>query len=240
MRNRQKNKRQDPEWKDSLNKTEFSHALNWLNINRNTNDAMRYLQTYLKKNHDIKVSINDLKNSRISTTIGYVAGLVNSGSEIPKISQDSFLKGINEALKNIKEPLPEVVSAPVKRKTPMIQMDSVAGLLEYEIDKFMDRGFKPNGLSVTKLLQSQKVTQKEAKGIINHFSSLRDEVNEVIEAPDKDLKESYKYLKKPQLRRFLKFMDGILDECNAHIASSKKPRKSKTQATLDKHIKELK
>ena len=240
MRIRQKNKRQDPDWKDSLNKTEFSHALNWLNINRNTNDAMRYLQTYLKKNHDIKVSINDLKNSRISTTIGYVAGLVNSGSEIPKISQDSFLKGINEALKNIKEPLPEVVSAPVKRRTPMVQMDSVAGLLEYEIDKFMDRGFKPNGLSVTKLLQSQKVTQKEAKGIINHFSSLRDEVNEVIEAPDKDLKESYKYLKKPQLRRFLKFMDGILDECNTHIASSKKPRKSKTQATLDKHIKELK
>ena len=60
MRIRQKNKRQDPDWKDSLNKTEFSHALNWLNINRNTNDAMRYLQTYLKKNHDIKVSINDL------------------------------------------------------------------------------------------------------------------------------------------------------------------------------------
>ena len=122
----------------------------------------------------------------------------------------------------------------------MVQMDSVAGLLEYEIDKFMDRGFKPNGLSVTKLLQSQKVSQKETKEVIKHFTTLRNEVNEVIEAPDKDLKESYKYLKKPQLRRFLKFMDGILDECNTHIASSKKPRKSKTQATLDKHIKELK
>ena len=116
MRIRQKNKRQDPDWKDSLNKTEFSHALNWLNINRNTNDAMRYLQTYLKKNHDIKVSINDLKNSRISTTIGYVAGLVNSGSEIPKISQDSFLKGINEALKISRSPYPKLYLHPSKEE----------------------------------------------------------------------------------------------------------------------------
>jgi len=57
----------------------------------------------------------------------------------------------------------------------------------------MDRDFKPNGLSVTKLLQSQKITQKETKGIIEQFSVLRDELDEVIEKPDKDLKESYKF-----------------------------------------------
>ena len=235
-----KNKHQDPDWKDSLNKTEFSHALNWYNINRNSNDAMRYLQTYLKEKYEIKASINHLKNSKISTTIGYVAGLINSGSEIPKISQDSFYKGIQEALKALKEPVPQsIVSAPTRKKTPAIKMDSVAGLLEYEIDKFMDRDFKPNGVSITKLLQSQKVTQKETKGIIEHFTILRDEVNEVIESPDKDLKESYKYLKKPQLRRFLKFMNVILNECSTHIATSKKPRKSTTQATLNSNIEEL-
>ncbi|SVE12235.1 uncharacterized protein METZ01_LOCUS465089, partial [marine metagenome] len=95
------------------------------------------------------------------------------------------------------------------------------------------------GLSVTKLLQSQKITQKETKVIIEHFSVLRDELDEVIEKPDKDLKESYKYLKKPQLRRFLKFMDGILNECTTYIATSKKPRKSTTQTTLDSNIEEL-
>jgi len=235
-----KNKRQKPEWKDVMNKTEFSHALNWFNINSNGNSAMKYLQTYLKNRHQVKASINQLKNARISTTIGYVAELVNEGCEIPKISQDSFYKGINEVLKNLKEPVPEDDATPVRKtKVSAIKMDSVAGLLEYEIDKFMDRDFKPNGLSVTKLLQSQKITQKETKGIIEHFSTLRDELDEVIERPDKDLKESYKYLKKPQLRRFLKFMDGILEDCTNHIASSKKPRKSKTQAALASNIEEL-
>ena len=103
----------------------------------------------------------------------------------------------------------------------------------------MERDFKPNGLSVTKLLQSQKTTQKETKGIIEHFSILRNELDEVIEKPDKDLRESYKYLKKPLLRRFLKFMDVILNVCTTHIATSKKPRKSTTQATLSSNIEEL-
>jgi hypothetical protein len=233
-------KKNRPEWKDTLNKTEFSIALNWFSVNNNNGNAMKYLQRYLKEKHQIKASIIQLKASNISATIGYVAELINEGCEIPKISQDSFYNGINEVLKALKEPVPENSTTPVRKtKVSAIKMDSVAGLLEYEIDKFMDRDFKPNGLSITKLLQSQKITQKETKGIIEHFSVLRDELDEVIEKPDKDLKESYKYLKKPQLRRFLKFMDGILEDCTNHIVSSKKPRKSKTQATLVSNIEEL-
>ena len=233
-------KKNRPEWKDTLNKTEFSIALNWFSVNNNNGNAMKYLQRYLKEKHQIKASIIQLKASNISATIGYVAELINEGCEIPKISQDSFYNGINEVLKALKEPVPENSTTPVRKtKLSVIKMDSVAGLLEYEIDKFMDRDFKPNGLSITKLLQSQKITQKETKGIIEHFSVLRDELDEVIEKPDKDLKESYKYLKKPQLRRFLKFMDGILEDCTNHIVSSKKPHKSKTQATLVSNIEEL-
>lgn len=233
-------KKNRPEWKDTLNKTEFSIALNWFSVNNNNGNAMKYLQRYLKEKHQIKASIIQLKDSNISATIGYVAELINEGCEIPKISQDSFYKGINEVLKSLKEPVPDNSTAAVRKtKSPTIKIDSVAGLLEYEIDKFMERDFKPNGLSVTKLLQSQKTTQKETKGIIEHFSVLRDELDEVIEKPDKDLRESYKYLKKPQLRRFLKFMDVILNECSMHIATSKKPRKSTTQTTLDSNIEEL-
>ena len=233
-------KKNRPEWKDTLNKTEFSIALNWFSINNNNGNAMKYLQRYLKEKHQIKASIIQLKGSNISATIGYVAELINEGCEIPKISQDSFYNGINEVLKALKEPVPENGTVPVRKtKLSVIKMDTVAGLLEYEIDKFMDRDFKPNGLSVTKLLQSQKTTQKETKGIIEHFSILRNELDEVIEKPDKDLRESYKYLKKPQLRRFLKFMDVILNECTTHIATSKKPRKSTTQATLSSNIEEL-
>ena len=233
-------KKNRPEWKDTLNKTEFSIALNWFSVNNNNGNAMKYLQRYLKEKHQIKASIIQLKDSNISATIGYVAELINEGCEIPKISQDSFYKGINEVLKSLKEPVPEDDAKPVRKtKLSVIKMDTVAGLLEYEIDKFMDRDFKPNGLSVTKLLQSQKTTQKETKGIIEHFSILRNELDEVIEKPDKDLRESYKYLKKPQLRRFLKFMDVILNECTTHIATSKKPRKSTTQACLASNIEVL-
>ena len=233
-------KKNRPEWKNILNKTEFSIALNWFSVNSNNGNAMKYLQTYLKNKYQIKASIIQLKNISISATIGYVAELINEGCEIPKISQDSFYKGINEVLKTLKEPVPEDDSSPARKtKLFVIKMDSVAGLLEYEIDKFMERDFKSNGLSVTKLLQSQQITQKETKGIIEHFTVLRDELDEVIEQPDKDLKESYKYIKKPQLRRFLKFMDVILNECSTYIASSKKPRKSTTQIALESNIEEL-
>ena len=233
-------KKNRPEWKDTLNKTEFSIALNWFSVNNNNGNAMKYLQRYLKEKHQIKASIIQLKDSNISATIGYVAELINEGCEIPKISQDSFYNGINEVLKALKEPVPEDDAKPVRKtKLSVIKMDTVAGLLEYEIDKFMERDFKPNGLSVTKLLQSQKMTQKETKGIISHFSILRDELDEVIERPDRDLRESYKYIKKPQLRRFLKFMDVILNECTSYIASSKKPRKSMTQSALESSIEEL-
>ena len=233
-------KKNRPQWKDTLNKTEFSIALNWFSVNNNNGNAMKYLQTYLKNKYQIKASIIQLKNISISATIGYVAELINEGCEIPKISQDSFYKGINDVLKTLKEPIPEDDASPVRKtKLSVIKMDSVAGLLEYEIDRFMERDFKPNGLSVTKLLQSQKITQKETKGIIEHFTVLRDELDVVIEQPDKDLKESYKYIKKPQLRRFLKFMDVILNECSTYIASSKKPRKSTTQIALESNIEEL-
>ena len=233
-------KKNRPQWKDTLNKTEFSIALNWFSVNSNNGNAMKYLQTYLKNKYQIKASIIQLKNINISATIGYVAELINEGCEIPKISQDSFYKGINDVLKTLKEPIPVDDASPVRKtKLSVIKMDSVAGLLEYEIDRFMERDFKPNGLSVTKLLQSQKITQKETKGIIEHFTVLRDELDEVIEQPDKDLKESYKYIKKPQLRRFLKFMDVILNECSTYIASSKKPRKSTTQIALESNIEEL-
>ena len=233
-------KKNRPEWKAVLNKTEFSIALNWFSVNNNNGNAMKYLQRYLKEKHQIKASIIQLKDSNISATIGYVAELINEGCEIPKISQDSFYKGINEVLKSLQEPVPEDDAKPVRKtKLSVIKMDTVAGLLEYEIDKFMDRDFKPNGLSVTKLLQSQKTTQKETKGIIEHFSILRDELDVVIEKPDKDLRESYKYLKKPQLRRFLKFMDVILNECSTYITTNKKPRKSTTQVALESNIEEL-
>ena len=100
--------------------------------------------------------------------------------------------------------------------------------IDKEIDDFIINDYKTD-FNVKKF--SKTVKPIYGKMISQHYQSLLTELQSVVDREDIELVESYSYMKRSELRRFVKFIKEIVD-----IFGQVKNKRTKRKATKRKRV----
>ena len=203
--------------------------LNWFQVNSDIQESRTFLYEYLTDNG--KSSIADILKKtdfEFHPSDGFVARLLSLGTEIPDNSLESF----NNRLKNyvasanvVPEEKPkEPISAHIRYK-PLNYVNLELGEIEVEIDKFIDNDCRSD-FSMLVWLHENSITKKTANGYIALYEPLAKELEKAVDG-DKYYADSYTYMSRYQLKRFLKFVNGIIDDVRSYTTVTRKARKKK-------------
>ncbi len=232
-------KADDPNWP-------IAKAINWYYQNTKPREIKKYVLAYLKhtkakKSLVDKIKAVDLKTFRFDPhRTGFLGRMVTRGVTLPKHYKAKLKEGITY-LSDIgatkQTQTKENEKAQSKRPTVHDRMrGQVSDLLtdlEEQVDEFI-RGIKKRTLprdwySMSKFLKSNGVKGKQTSMIADRWRPLHDEVNEAIAKSDPQLVEGYDFLSRPQLKRFGKFLEVWITDCEAHGATKRKQRKTRTK-----------
>ena len=209
----------------------------------------RHVKIYL----DVFASIDEMKNLKgvneytIESAIATLAYLVSEGYQLPEQTKTKFDKEIKRFIRNHqKEATPKKVATiddePEFRKlTPQELATNAIGEMEFEIDQLLDNNVKST-FSTYNYVKGKDLKQNVCMEIKKWFKVLQKELQCVLTTglQYKDYRESYNFLTKPQQKRFKKFVDGIISDCDKYMKERKKPRQKKTkvstQDAFDKNL----
>ena len=118
-------------------------------------------------------------------------------------------------------------------------VDNIITDLELAIDNHLKT---QTDFDVKKYLARTEIKPVSLKIVSAHFTKMFDELKSVSTSRDDQIIESYSYLSKPQLKKFITFLQSILDACNTVSAQKKsiripKPKKEKPPSELVKLVK---
>lgn len=93
------------------------------------------------------------------------------------------------------------------------KVNGALGEIEYQIDCFMDNGYKTK-FDMVKYLTSLEYKRKLVELMRNEWDGLIDE----LESTEEDFIEAYSHMTKAEKNRFLKFLRGLGKGCDDYIA----------------------
>ena len=91
------------------------------------------------------------------------------------------------------------------------------GIIEYEIDKFLDEGFK-SSFNMEKYLTQLDFKPKVAQIMIDDYQRMLDELT----SDDEQVVEAYSYLTASEKKKFIAFIQKIIDDANKYLTKNKK------------------
>ena len=103
------------------------------------------------------------------------------------------------------------------------KVNEALGEVEYQLDLFMDNGYKSN-FKIEKYLKQLEFKRKLVEMIKPEWDGLIAEVS----SEEEDFVEGYNFMTKPQKARFLKFLRGLGEGCDKYIASNDAEWKAET------------
>jgi hypothetical protein len=93
------------------------------------------------------------------------------------------------------------------------KVNGALGEIEYQIDQFMDNGYKSK-FDMVKYLTSLEYKRKLVELMRNEWDGLIAE----LESTEEDFVEAYSMMTKAQKNRFIKFLRGLGQGCDDYIA----------------------
>ena len=93
------------------------------------------------------------------------------------------------------------------------KVNGALGEIEYQIDCFMDNGYKTK-FDMVKYLTSLEYKRKLVELMRNEWDGLIDE----LESTEEDFIEAYSHMTTAEKKRFLKFLRGLGQGCDDYIA----------------------
>ena len=249
-----------PVWTDEevhIEDSRIFKAINWYSYKYDRSNVKSILIEYFQEFEDEKY-INQIKTydeNKIRSSVAWICDMILSGLVLvdPK---SVFLDKIEELKTNPRKFAKEVEKIKVEKKetkkiSPMARVrrffSKIVSEIDQEIDEFIINDYKTN-FNVRKY--SKTIKPIYGKMISQHYQSLLTELQSVVDREDIELVESYSYMKRSELRRFVKFIKEIVDTFGQiknkrtkkkatkrkRVAKEKtKPRKPKKQA--DKQLK---
>lgn len=229
----------DPEWA-------ICKAVNWYYQNTTAKDIKKYVLEYVRHIKHEKSEIDKIKRVDLKTfrydfyRTGFLGRMVTRGATLPK----HFAKRLEAGLADLLAVGAEKAKAATENekaqaKLPTIQErieDQVSELLadlESEVDGFLSgikKRTEPNKwFSMAKFLKVNEVKSKQTTLIADNWRTLLAEVTEAQARTDDQLTEAYEFLTRPQLKRFGKFLEAWVDDCESHGATKRKTRKKKVK-----------
>lgn len=234
-----------PSWDNPMSDLDLIKALNWFHIYSTESKIKRYVRNYIQMfKSSLLPKLKNVNEYVIhEPTYSYLAYLITEGYEIPEIAKDRF---VNELEKRIIPTLYSVENAtPEKsKKKRKKNMETIVDLgeLEHQLDLYIASGCQSNGFSVYKYLQGKKAKQMDATEIKKWYRPLRKELEDALKIglEHKDVRESYAFLTKPQLKRLVIYVDTMIMDCDKYMKEKRVPRKkngtSETQASLETNL----
>lgn len=214
----------EPRFSEPMTKMELVNTLNWYHQNKETKDALNYINLYTKKNKipgKIDVSAGIL-------TVGWLCRMTLNGNDIG----DNGRAYIKKNLFFIDDtPAPVVAD-----KGPSIQdrlndkISEIAGDIEAAIDDYTTSGFN-NAPSPFAIMQDRAKGMHATK-IIDIFKKRRSEFDDVLNTKDAELREGYSNFTKPQLKKLVAYCDTIITDSMKIVGEAKinrKPKKRKAK-----------
>lgn len=137
-----------------------------------------------------------------------------------------------------------LVTTPKKSPAEIIKQRTSDFIAEVEeiLDMFGGKVWVDwDNYSVYNELKKIDAAYNTAKGVLDYYTPLRDEIKELVELKTPDLVEGYGWMTVPQRKQYLKIVQNILDDCDKYLLSKKaqrKLRKPKIKSS-DKQVEKL-
>ena len=250
-----------PVWTDEevhIEDSRIFKAINWYSYKYDKSDIKSILIEYFRKIEETDEYTKQIKTydeTKIPSSIAWICDMVLNGLVLVD-PEGIFLDKVEDLKSNPKKFVREneptkIDKKEIKKVSPMMRVKICSGKIISEIDEEIDN-FIVNGCKTEFNVKKYSKTIKPIYGkmIAQNYQSLLEELESVVDRVDKDLVESYSFMKRSELRRFVKFIKEIVDIFGQlknkrtkrkvikrkKVAKEKtKPRKPKKQA--DKQLK---
>lgn len=250
----------EPRWNPDKEECQLSEMLNWYNYNKSSEDAKKYFIEFLKQsgeNPERLTKIQECSSISISNSVGWLCRikLVN-GDTIPTKYDTKIQDEKNKVLQVVDAQEETKASSAVEKKVGIQdhlenQLRDLLGELAEKEDAFLLNSFKTT-FDVYEWLKTGAVKHQHAKNIADYYESvvLR-ELQEADSGSCEQLTEAYSHLKKPQMKKYIAFVENIVAESrrwcdvakqislNNRAPRAKKPKSPLKQTAKLKYQKEF-
>jgi hypothetical protein len=221
----------------------LSSALNWYSYYKDNKDSKKYLVSYMTKNNYSKDDISKIQkvSDGMISNVGFVCRLTERGAELEKKNLDwikskiAYLIDYHDTKKeeqDLEDAKPKVnIQDRISE-----QSSEFIGELEGYLDEYESK------FNAYEWMIGAGVKSVHARKIMSWFSNKKTEPEIVLSNQcDDDLKEAYSHFSKTDLKKYLTFIQTIVDDAGRIVNNSKitrKPRKTK-KPSADKLVSKL-
>ena len=231
-----------PVWTDEevhIEDSRIFKAINWYSYKYDKSDIKSILIEYFRKIEETDEYTKQIKTydeTKIPSSIAWICDMVLNGLVLVD-PEGIFLDKVEDLKSNPKKFVREneptkIDKKEIKKVSPMMRVKICSGKIISEIDEEIDN-FIVNGCKTEFNVKKYSKTIKPIYGkmIAQNYQSLLEELESVVDRVDKDLVESYSFMKRSELRRFVKFIKEIVD-----IFGQLKNKRTKRKATKRKKV----
>ena len=214
-------------------------AINWYSYKYDKSVVKNILLEYFLEVEDTDEYTQQIKSydeNKIKSGVAWICDMILNGLVL--VDPDcKFLDKIEELKNNPKKfskEQEEVVEKETKPKktSPMMRVkmfsSKIISNLDQEIDNFVMNGCKTD-FDVKKY--SKTIKPIYGKIISENYNSLLTELEIAVNREDKDIEESYSFMKRSELKKYLKFVKEIVVVFGTLKIKRKKRKKTKTKKT---------
>ena len=214
-------------------------AINWYSYKYDKSVVKNILLEYFLEVEDTDEYTQQIKSydeNKIKSGVAWICDMILNGLVL--VDPDcKFLDRIEELKNNPKKfskDYEEVVEKEEKPKktSPMMRVkmfsSKIISNLDQEIDNFVMNGCKTD-FDVKKY--SKTIKPIYGKIISENYNSLLTELEIAVNRQDKDIEESYSFMKRSELKKYLKFVKEIVVVFGTLKIKRKKKKKTKTKKT---------
>lgn len=249
----------EPRWNPEKEECQLSQMLNWYNYNKSADDAKKYFVEFLKQSGespDRLTKIEECSSISISNTIGWLCRIKVVNGSVAPTKYDTKIQEERAKVLQVVDAKQETKQADVADKKVGIQdhlenqLRDLLGELAAKEDEFLSSKMKTT-FDVYEWLKTGAVKHQHAKNIADYYQSVvLSELQEADTGTCEQLKEAYAYLKKPQMKKYIAFVESIVSESrrwcdvakqislNNRAPRAKKPKSPLKQTAKLKYQKE--
>jgi hypothetical protein len=215
----------EPRFSEPMSKLELVHTLNWYHQNKESKDALNYINLYVKKN---KIQ-GKIDTSNGILTVGWLCRLVLNGNDIGDKGR-AYIKKNLFFIDDTPAPVVVVDKGPSIQDRLNEKISEIAGDLEGAIDEVVTSKF--NTMPSPFAIMQDRAKGMHANKLVDIFKKRRSEFDDVLNTKDADVREGYSNFTKPQLKKMVAYCDTIITDAMKIAGEAKinrKPRKRKAK-----------
>jgi hypothetical protein len=230
--------------------SKYYFALNWYNYMASDSQKKRWVVEYAKKKkmkepvlkkllsiepNKFSIGYGEMSSDDLGMDTGVYARLLALGAPVPR---EKELK-LKKCLVFLVEKRRDKASSDTK-EGPSIQeniknkvSEILADIFCYE-ESFFANKYRETEKKVSDVFRRETVKPLHCKYIREEIVNMRSEL--LLIPKDEQLKEAYSHMKKTEIKKYIEWLNGIIQECDLKIANAsrtRKPRKKKVRSADD-------